>query len=79
VGSTYYEIRLSAMPPGDALAGLGLRTAGMPTEVCVLGSVPGQSALSALIARLEELGIEVDEIRRVGGHRPGWNQPGDRR
>jgi hypothetical protein len=80
VVSTYYEICFTGMLPGDALPGFERDTAGMdPPLTCLFGAVPDQWALSALVARLEELGVEVDEIRRIQGHDARSRQLGVRR
>lgn len=76
VASAYYEIRLAGTLPPDALPGLmWLITGGEAADTCVFGPLPDQSALSALLARLEELGVQVTEIRRLPSGEPPREQP----
>lgn len=76
VASAYYEIRLAGTLPPDALPGLMWPSTGSEVaDTCVFGPLPDQSALSALLTRLEELGVQVAEIRRLPCGEPHREQP----
>jgi hypothetical protein len=66
MASAYYEIRVSGTLPSEVLLDFERLTADVaPVETVLHGSLPGQSALAALLARLEEFGADVLEIRRL--------------
>jgi hypothetical protein len=63
---SYYEIRVSGVLPPEALLDFDRLTASVePVETVVHGSLPDQAALQGLLARLENLGIQVLEVRRL--------------
>jgi hypothetical protein len=68
VPSSYYEIRVSGVLPPEALLDFDRLTATVePVESVVHGPIRDQAALNGLLARLEALGVQVLEIRRLHG------------
>jgi hypothetical protein len=66
VPSFSYEIRITGILPPEALLDFEDLTASVePVETVVQGPLPDQAALNGLLARLETLGVEVLEIRRL--------------
>jgi len=66
MASAYYEIRVAGMLPPEVLLDFERLTADVePVETVLYGSLPGQAVLQALLARLEEFGVQLIEIRRV--------------
>lgn len=65
-----YEIRVAGSVPETDLRDMGVvRVA--PDEVnTILYGVPDQAALHGLLARLESLGLDVLEVRRVSAPDP---------
>jgi len=71
VSSSYYEIRIAGVLPPEALLDFDRLTASVePVETVVRGPLPDQAALQGLLARLEAIGIQLLEVRRLRG-RPG--------
>lgn len=71
VPSSYYEIRVSGTLPPEALLDFERLNASVePVETVVHGPIQDQAALNGLLARLEEFGIQVLEIRRLHGTDP---------
>ena len=71
VPSSYYEIRVSGTLPPEALLDFDRLSASVePVETVVHGPIQNQAALNGLLARLEEFGIQVLEIRRLHGTDP---------
>lgn len=69
--SSYYEIRVSGTLPPEALLDFERLNASVePVETVVHGPIQDQAALNGLLARLEEFGIQVLEIRRLHGTDP---------
>ena len=69
--SSYYEIRVSGVLPPEALLDFDRLSASVePVETVVHGPIQDQAALSGLLARLEEIGVQVLEIRRLHGQDP---------
>jgi hypothetical protein len=63
--SRYYELRLVGdLPPGAILDFEGLTAVPEPATTVVYG-VLDQEDLSGLLARLELLGVPVEEVRRL--------------
>jgi hypothetical protein len=63
--SAYYEIRVAGTLPPEILLDFERLTADVaPVETILQGALPGQAGLAALLARLEEFGADVIEIRR---------------
>ena len=62
----YYEIRVAGTLPPEALVDFERLTATVePVATVVHGPLPDQAALNGLLARLELLGVQVREIRRL--------------
>jgi hypothetical protein len=62
----YYEIRISGVLPSEALLDFDRLTAEVePVETVVRGPLRDQAALHGLLARLEALGIQLLEVRRL--------------
>jgi hypothetical protein len=60
-----YEIRVRGRV-GDHLAdALGLAAAVEPIETVLRGPVSGQADLHGILARLQDMGLELVEIRRL--------------
>jgi hypothetical protein len=71
VSSSYYEIRVVGVLPPEALLDFDRLTASVePVETVVHGSLRDQAALQGLLARLENLGIQVLEVRRLRDGEP---------
>ena len=71
VPSSYYEIRVSGTLPPEALLDFERLSASVePVETVVQGPIQDQAALNGLLARLEEFGVQVLEIRRLHGQDP---------
>ena len=69
--SSYYEIRVSGVLPAEALLDFDRLTASVePVETVLHGPIRDQAALNGLLARLEEFGVQVLEIRRLHGSDP---------
>jgi hypothetical protein len=64
--AAYYEIRVAGMLPSEVLLDFEWLTAApAPVETVLHGPLPDQAALAAFLARLEEFGADVIEIRRL--------------
>jgi hypothetical protein len=62
----YYQVRISGVIPPDLLAELDDLTVTIERPATVLqGSLPDQSAVVGLIARLHGLGLRVVEVRQL--------------
>jgi hypothetical protein len=71
VASSRYEIRITGILPPEALLDFEDLTASVePVETVVQGPLPDQAALNGLLARLETLGVQVLEIRRLHSQPP---------
>ena len=67
-----YEIRIKGRVGESVLLAFdGLTATTEPVETILYGPVPDQDALHELLARLQSLGLEVVEFRRL----PGSGQP----
>jgi hypothetical protein len=61
-----YEIRIAGTLPPEALIDFERLTATVePVATAVHGSLPDQAALNGLLARLELLGVQILELRRL--------------
>lgn len=61
-----YEIRVTGHIPADVLAEIdGARVTVQPVETILRGSVADQAALHTMINRLQGLGLELTEVRRL--------------
>lgn len=62
----YYEIRVKGTLPPEALMDFEeLRAAPEPAMTVLHGPLEDQAALYGLLTRLELLGIQVEEVRRL--------------
>lgn len=69
--SSSYEIRITGIVPPEALLDFEELTASVePVETVLHGQLPDQAALHGLLARLEMLGVQVVEVRRLHGQVP---------
>ena len=76
VPSSYYEIRVIGVLPPEALLDFDRLTASVePVESVVHGPIRDQAALQGLLMRLETLGIEVVEVRRLHEQQPPASEP----
>ena len=68
--SVCYEIRVRGLL-GEMLLGAfpGLRAQADGTETVLTGPLPDQAALHGVLARIEALGLELLEVRRLEGDR----------
>lgn len=67
----YYEIRVAGMLPPEVLLDFEWLSAGVaPVETVLHGPLPDQAALAAFLARLEDFGADVIEIRRLRENDP---------
>lgn len=67
---TRYEVRLAGQPDeksATAFAGLDMTC---NTEVTVISGTLDQAALHGTLERIRQLGLDLIEVRRVGGTRP---------
>ncbi len=63
---SYYEIRIVGVLPPEALLDFERLTASVePVETVLHGPLPDAAAVHGLLARLEEFGVEVLEMRRL--------------
>jgi len=61
-----YEIRIGGIVPPEVLLDFEDLVASVePVETVVLGQLPDGAALHGLLARLEMLGVQVVEVRRL--------------
>lgn len=61
-----YEIRVTGQVPEDVLEEIeGVQVSLQPVETILRGSVADQAALHQVIARLQGLGLELTEVRRL--------------
>jgi hypothetical protein len=68
VTGRYYEIRVSGVLPPEALVDFERLTATVePVETVLHGPLTDQAALTGLLLRLELLGVQVVEVRRLHG------------
>jgi hypothetical protein len=69
VTSSSYEIRVVGILPPEALLDFEDLVASVePVETVVHGQIRDQAALHGLLARLEMLGVQVQEVRRLHEH-----------
>lgn len=81
VPSSYYEIRVAGILPPETLLDFERLTAVVePIETILHGPLLDQAALHGLLARLETLGVQVLEVRRMHHpETPSTPEPPDRR
>jgi hypothetical protein len=71
VTPSYYEIRIVGVLPPEALLDFERLTASVePVETVLHGPLPDAAAVHGLLARLEEFGVEVLEMRRLHDRGP---------
>ena len=62
-----YEIHVRGQVPSDVLEELEhLAVVDEPAVTVLTGVLPDQSALFGILARLQDLGLELIELRRLG-------------
>jgi hypothetical protein len=70
----YYEIRVAGTLPPEALLDFEQLSASVePVGTMVHGVLPDQSALYGFLTRLETLGAQVLEVRRLHEEQPSEN------
>ena len=68
---SYYEIRIVGVLPPEALLDFERLTASVePVETVLHGPLPDAAAVHGLLARLEEFGVQVVEMRRLHDRGP---------
>ena len=68
---SYYEIRVAGALPPEALLDYERLSASVePVETVLYGPLLDQAALHGLLARLETLGVQILEVRRLHGQQP---------
>jgi hypothetical protein len=74
--SPYYEIRVVGVPPPEVLLDFERLSASMePVETVLHGPLRDQAALQGLLARLQALGVQVVEVRRLHDPAPPAPDP----
>lgn len=74
--SSSYEIRITGIVPPEALLDFEDLIASVePVETVLHGQLPDQAALHGLLARLEMLGVQVVEVRRLHPQAPRGEPP----
>lgn len=67
-----FEIHLRGQVPPEVLEEFtGLTTTVVPTETVLSGVLPDQSALYGVLNRLQALGLDLVEVRRLTDEAPG--------
>jgi hypothetical protein len=76
VGAANYEIRIKGRVSDSLLSAFeGLAVTTEPVETIVYGPLADQDAIHRLLLKLESLGLEVVEFRRLPGDDPGAAAP----
>jgi hypothetical protein len=61
-----YQLRFSGPIPSDLVRELeGIHVTVEPTETVLFGTLPDQSALFGLLVRINDLGLQLIEVRRL--------------
>jgi hypothetical protein len=61
-----YQLRVAGPIPSDLVRDLeGLRMSVEPAETVLYGTLPDQSALFGLLARIHDLGLQLLELHRL--------------
>jgi hypothetical protein len=63
----HYEIRVRGRVGDDLADALGLAAEVEPIETLLRGPVAGQDGLHDILAQLQDMGLELVEIRRLPG------------
>jgi hypothetical protein len=72
--TTDYEIRVSGLVPDSVLAEIeGVQVIVEPVQTVLRGPVVDQAALHGIINRLQRLGLDLIEVRRLA--EPSDGQP----
>ena len=72
----YYEIRVIGVPPPEVLLDFERLSASVePVETLLHGPLRDQAALHGLLARLQTLGVQVVEVRRLHDPAPPAPDP----
>jgi hypothetical protein len=67
VAAKAFEIRVrGALTPDELEEFESLSAVTVPAQTILVGPLPDQSALYGLINRLQSLGLELIEVRRIG-------------
>jgi len=70
--STEYEIRVSGLVPDSVLAEIeGVQVIVVPVQTVLRGPVVDQAALHGIINRLQRLGLDLIEVRRLAEQAEG--------
>jgi hypothetical protein len=70
--STEYEIRVSGLVPDSVLAEIeGVQVIVEPVQTVLRGPVVDQAALHGIINRLQRLGLDLIEVRRLAEQAEG--------
>jgi hypothetical protein len=64
-GAREYEIRVIGPVRAEFLSRLGIVASVEPADTALRGSVPDLSALHGMLTRLELLGLELVDVRRL--------------
>ena len=76
MASAWYEIRVAGLVPESCLIELeGVRAVVEPVQTILRGPVPDQAALHGMIYRLQHLGLDLIEVRRLPADVPGREHP----
>jgi hypothetical protein len=74
---SYYEIRVVGVLPPEALLDFERLSASVePVETVLHGPLQDQAALQGLLARFEDFGIQVVEVRRLHDRDPAEGEQG---
>ena len=66
VQPTSFEVRVRGTVPPDVLEEFeGMTAVSVPVETVLTGVLPDQSALYGVLNRLQALGLELVEVRRL--------------
>ena len=60
-----YEIRVRGRVADDLAAALGLAVEVEPVETVLRGTVSDQESLQGVLGRLQDIGLELVELRRL--------------
>jgi len=71
VQPTSFEVRVRGTVPPDVLEEFeGMTAVSVPVETVLTGVLPDQSALYGVLNRLQALGLELVEVRRLAEPAP---------
>lgn len=63
---SFYQLRFSGPVPPELVRDLeGIDVIVEPTETVLFGTLPDQSALFGLLVRINDLGLQLLEVRRL--------------